>query len=195
MPTPIKGPARATRRPARSDRKSKAAAGRSPRVSASQPEIPQLTLARDMLNASLAPYQGLLRIMAQVRETQADMLHQMEQLLDATRRRAEQAGDLQELARLQGAMASDNLGRSVNAASALFRSWLETESALLEEAQFRGSAMTQQWLGDAPVSTDADKSEPAHASDPALALLTQAQAAWAQMTQQWIDTLRDQYSH
>lgn len=97
--------------------------------------------ARNLFNASLAPMHGMLRFMAQWRETQAGLLHEMDEALGATLREAESATDVQELLRLHTELANNNLNRATNAAGALFRSWLETETALLEQAR-RGSADT-----------------------------------------------------
>lgn len=160
-------------------------------TAAAQAVQPSVEMARTAFNASFAPYQELLRFMAQMRETQANMLHQMDLALDATKRRAENASDMQELIRLQSDLASDNVGRTVNVASALFRSWLETEAALLEEAQAQGSGLTQQWLNEGSAATAPGNGAAAPAAQPGLDLLTQAQSAWAQWTQQWIDKLHE----
>lgn len=98
------------------------------------PTADNIDAARNLLNASLAPMHGVLRLMAQWRETQAGLLHEMDEALGATLREAQAATDLQELLRLQGELASGNLNRATHAAGALFRSWLETEAALLEQA-------------------------------------------------------------
>lgn len=145
--------------------------------------------ARNLFNASLAPVHGLLRFMAEWRETQAGLLHEMDQALGSTLREAESAADVQELLRLQSEFTSNNLNRATNAAGALFRSWLETEAALLEQAQRGGADATRHMIQDAQ-ATAAGDGNPAD-PNPTAALLHQAQAAWTQAAQQWIAAVRN----
>jgi hypothetical protein len=125
MATPHPTPAPTTRRRTRAT---------APKPAEALPTGADIDAARNLFNASLAPMHGVLRLMAQWRETQAGLLHEMDQALGATLREAQAATDLQELLRLQGELASGNLNRATHAAGALFRSWLETEAALLEQA-------------------------------------------------------------
>jgi hypothetical protein len=145
-------------------------------------------LARTFFNASLAPCHGLLRFMAQMRQTQAGLLEEMDKALDTALRRSQAAADVQELVQLQSELATDNLARTAQAASALFNSWLDTESQLLEQAQAQGADLTRKLVDEAPAlprnSNGADAA-------PALALLGNAQAAWTQMTQQWVDAVKN----
>ena len=161
-----------------------------------EPQPPSLEMARNLFNASLAPLHGMLRFMTQMRDSQADLLRDMEKALGVALRQAEGATELQELVRLQGELASENLGRTANAASALFRSWLDTEAALLEQAQAQGVDLTRKLIQEAPVTT-ASKSPMAvdAGMNPALTLLSNAQSAWTQMTQEWLDNVRNGAAH
>lgn len=177
MTTPHKTSATKTRR---------RAAASPARVDAAPPDA-RIDAARNLFDASLAPMHGMLRLMAQWRETQAGLLHEMDQALGSTLREAQAAGDVQELLRLQSELASNNLNRATHAAGALFRSWLETEAALLEQAQRDSAETTRQMIQDAQA---AGNGNPA-GSTSAAGLLQQAQSAWTQAAQQWIAAVRN----
>lgn len=176
-----------TRKAATPTARRRSAAAPTPPRTVPAPAATNLDAARQLFNASLAPMHGVLRLMAQWRETQAGLLHEMDQALGATLREAESAADVGGLLRLQGELASGNLNRATNAAGALWRSWLETEAALLEQAQRRTADLTRQIMREA-------QSNPAGSNLPdpnaASALLKQAQAAWTQAARQWLTTAR-----
>jgi hypothetical protein len=191
-------PAATQKTPARKSRNGAAAAPlAAPAASGTQgPLPPDVEMARNLFNASLAPMHGWLRFMAQWRETQAELLHEMDKALGATLREAGDAADVQQLLRLQGDLATNNLSRSANAAGALFRSWLETEAAVLEQAQVQGADMTRQIIKEAPAALNGNgKRQEGGAINPAAALLTNAQTAWTQAAQQWIETVRSSAVH
>ena len=177
------------------------AAPATPKAATGAPEpmpanVDNVDMARNLFNASLAPVHGWLRFMAQWRETQAELLHEMDKALGATLREAEDAGDVQALLRLQGDLASNNLSRSANAAGALFRTWLETEAAVLEQAREQSVDATRQMMKEAPAGAQAPGVQrDGSAGNPAAALLSSAQAAWTQAAQQWIDTVRNGAVH
>ena len=186
MPATQKTPARKARsRAAPAARNAAATSG------AAEPLPANVDMARSLFNAGLAPMHGWLRLMAQWRETQAELLHEMDKALGVTMREAEDAADVQQLLRLQQDFAANNLNRTANAAGALFRSWLETEAAVLDQAQVQGADMTRQILKDAPTAPGNGKHLESSALSPATALLSNAQAAWTQAAQQWIDTVRN----
>lgn len=160
---------------------------------AAQAQPANVEVARNLFNAGLAPMHGLLRFMAQWRETQAELLHDIDKALGATLREAEDVADVQELLRLQSELASHNLSRTANAAGALFRSWLETEAALLEQAQSQGAELTRQIIKEAPATAARGNGKSAELN-PA-ALMGNAQAAWTQAAQQWFDTVRSGAAH
>jgi len=173
----------------------RATARRTPNVAmasdASQSAAPaNLEWARTCFNASLATCHGALRFLAQVRETQAEMLQDMDKALRAAMRQAESVTDVQELIRLQGGLASDNLGRATQAAGTLFRSWLEAEAELLEQARSQGADVAKLAQPARTASKGNGQTADEALANPALALLQQAQASWSQLTQNWLDTLR-----
>jgi hypothetical protein len=185
MPANPKTPARKAR-----GRAAPAAAGAAP--VAPEPLAADVEMARNLFNASLAPVHGWLRFMAQWRETQAELLHEMDKALGATLREAEDAADVQDLFRLQSELASNGLSRSANAAGALFRTWLETEAAVLEQAREQSADVTRQMMTDARTGVpETGKHRDAAAANPATALMSNAQAAWTQAAQQWIETVRN----
>jgi hypothetical protein len=169
--------------------KARRRAATTPTQAAAAPPGANIDTARNLFNASLAPMHGALRFMAQWRETQAGLLHEMDRALESTLREAESAADVQELMRLHSELASHNLNRATNAAGALFRSWLETEAALLEQAQRGGADATRQLIQGAQ-ATATGNGHPAD-SNPAADMFQQAQAAWTQAAQQWIATVRN----
>ena len=122
----------------------------SPKASAALGTAAPPDAAHAAFSASLMPLHGMLRFMAQWREAQAALLHDIDESLSANLNAPDKPADFQELMHLQGGLATAQWGRAANAASALFRSWLETEAALLEQMQAQGLASTRQLLDDAP---------------------------------------------
>lgn len=105
--------------------------------------------------SSLAPMQGLLLWMAQWRQSQAAWLQDMDQAWRAALLPSAGANELPSALQLQHTLASENLGRVVHAASALWRSWLETEAALLEQASAPAADLARKQPSDAIASRPA----------------------------------------
>jgi|APDOM4702015248_1054824.scaffolds.fasta_scaffold139717_1 hypothetical protein len=141
MPTPHKTPARQSR--GRAAPPTAAARGRS------EPAPSPLALANPWLNAGLAPVEGLLQLLAQWRQTQAEWLRDVDAAWNDTPRPPDGATELETAAHLPVALVSENLGRAAHAASALWRGWLDTEAAWLEQAQSQSAGLTRQWFSDA----------------------------------------------
>ncbi len=142
MPTPHKTPARKSRVRAALPRTA-AARGRS------EPALQPLALANPWLNAGLAPVDGLLQLLAQWRQTQAEWLRDLDAAWNDTPRPPGGATELETATHLPGELVSENLGRAAHAASALWRGWLDTEAAWLEQAQSQSAGLTRQWFSDA----------------------------------------------
>ena len=142
MPTPHKTPARKSRGRAALPR---AEAARGP----SEPALSPLALANPWLNAGLAPVEGLLQLLAQWRETQAEWLRDVDAAWNDAPRPQDEAPELATAAHLPAVLVAENLGRAAHAANALWRSWLDTEAAWLEQAQSQSAGLTRQWFSDA----------------------------------------------
>ncbi len=145
MPTPHKPPARKTR--GRAAPKSAAAARGRPATA-----LRPLASANPWLNVGLAPVEGLLQLLAQWRQTQADWLRDVDAAWNDVPRPLDGASELETAAHLPGVLVGENLGRAAHAASALWRSWLDTEQAWLEQAQSQSVGLTRQWFSDAAES-------------------------------------------
>lgn len=141
MPTPHKTPARKSR--GRAAPPTPAAARGRP-----EPTLPPLALANPWLNAGLAPVEGLLQLLAQWHQTQTDWLRDVDANWNNSPRPADGATGLATAAHLPAVLAGENLGRAAHAASALWRSWLDTEAALLEQAQRQSVGLTRLWFSD-----------------------------------------------
>lgn len=142
MPTPQKTPARKSRGRAALPRAA-AARGRS------EPAPRALAPANPWLNAGLAPVEGLLHLLAQWRETQAEWLRDVDAAWNDAPRPQDEAPELATAAHLPAVLVAENLGRAAHAANALWRSWLDTEAAWLEQAQSQSAGLTRQWFSDA----------------------------------------------
>lgn len=161
MPTPHKTPARKSRGRAAPPRAA-AARGRS------EPALQPLAFASPWLNAGLAPVEGLLQLLAQWRQTQAEWLRDVDATWNDTPRPPGGAPELEAAAHLPGVLVGENLGRAAHAASALWRSWLDAEAAWLEQAQSQSAGLTRQWFSDA-AETAGCSGAPAPARRPARA--------------------------
>ncbi len=145
MPTPHKTPARKSR--SRAAPNSAAAARGRP-----EPALRPLVVANPWLNAGFAPVEGLLQLLAHWHQTQTDWLRDVDAARNDSPRAPDGATELETAAHLPGALVSENLGRAAHAASALWRSWLDTEAAWLEQAQCQSVGLTRQWFSDATES-------------------------------------------
>ena len=145
MPTPHKTPARKSR--GRAALPTAAAARGRP-----EPALRPLGLANPWLNVGLSPVEGLLQLLAQWRQTQAEWLRDVDTAWNDAPRPLHGATELETAAHLPGVLVSENLGRAAHAASALWRSWLDTEAAWLEQAQSQSVGLTRQWFDNAAES-------------------------------------------
>lgn len=145
MPTPHKTPARESL--GRAAPPTAAAARGRP-----EPMLRPAAMANPWLNAGLAPVEGLLQLLAQWRQTQADWLRDVDAAWNDTPLPPDGASGLETAAHLPAVLAGENLGRAAHAASALWRSWLDTEAACLEQVQSQSVGLTRLWFSDATES-------------------------------------------